>query len=186
MLELIQPFVGFQGIGVDGRSGFHVLADLRLKRLLLPVRNNRSANFTAAFQDSHDGGLVSWAGAADFGAALRCLHIAGLAADEGFVRFDFTAEHSESAISESEPQTVIHEPRGFLGHSEIAGRLARADAVFAVNYQPPGGKPFVQAQGGILEDGPGLERKCGALVLADRKSTRLNSSHANISYAVFC
>src|SRR3712207_7462213 len=25
-----------------------------------------------------------------------------------------------------------------------------------------------------------------ALVLADRKSTRLNSSHANISYAVFC
>src|SRR3712207_8490241 len=26
---------------------------------------------------------------------------------------------------------------------------------------------------------------CGALIL-DRKSTRLNSSHANISYAVFC
>src|SRR3712207_8593703 len=26
----------------------------------------------------------------------------------------------------------------------------------------------------------------GAVVLLDRKSTRLNSSHANISYAVFC
>src|SRR3712207_9045485 len=26
----------------------------------------------------------------------------------------------------------------------------------------------------------------GMLVLSDRKSTRLNSSHANISYAVFC
>src|SRR3712207_8611672 len=26
----------------------------------------------------------------------------------------------------------------------------------------------------------------GLLALADRKSTRLNSSHANISYAVFC
>src|SRR3712207_7437711 len=26
----------------------------------------------------------------------------------------------------------------------------------------------------------------GTLFLADRKSTRLNSSHANISYAVFC
>src|SRR3712207_7961337 len=26
----------------------------------------------------------------------------------------------------------------------------------------------------------------GVCVLADRKSTRLNSSHANISYAVFC
>src|SRR3712207_7250675 len=31
----------------------------------------------------------------------------------------------------------------------------------------------------ILED-------CGAAVATDRKSTRLNSSHANISYAVFC
>src|SRR5438445_9419295 len=26
----------------------------------------------------------------------------------------------------------------------------------------------------------------GAAILVDRKSTRLNSSHANISYAVFC
>src|SRR3712207_7214202 len=26
----------------------------------------------------------------------------------------------------------------------------------------------------------------GALIVQDRKSTRLNSSHANISYAVFC
>src|SRR3712207_7310516 len=28
--------------------------------------------------------------------------------------------------------------------------------------------------------------ECSSLVGADRKSTRLNSSHANISYAVFC
>src|SRR3712207_8984907 len=31
---------------------------------------------------------------------------------------------------------------------------------------------------------PHLDR--GTLVIPDRKSTRLNSSHANISYAVFC
>src|SRR3712207_8920603 len=29
-------------------------------------------------------------------------------------------------------------------------------------------------------------RKCVSAMIADRKSTRLNSSHANISYAVFC
>src|SRR3712207_7256707 len=29
-------------------------------------------------------------------------------------------------------------------------------------------------------------RKVGGAALGDRKSTRLNSSHANISYAVFC
>src|SRR3712207_9446760 len=31
-----------------------------------------------------------------------------------------------------------------------------------------------------------LDEGCYALVREDRKSTRLNSSHANISYAVFC
>src|SRR3712207_7455658 len=31
-----------------------------------------------------------------------------------------------------------------------------------------------------------LGRRAGALSDEDRKSTRLNSSHANISYAVFC
>src|SRR3712207_8293160 len=31
-----------------------------------------------------------------------------------------------------------------------------------------------------------LGRLAGALASLDRKSTRLNSSHANISYAVFC
>src|SRR3712207_7363186 len=30
------------------------------------------------------------------------------------------------------------------------------------------------------------EKAAGELKLRDRKSTRLNSSHANISYAVFC
>src|SRR3712207_8946345 len=31
-----------------------------------------------------------------------------------------------------------------------------------------------------------VELKCSLQVAEDRKSTRLNSSHANISYAVFC
>src|SRR3712207_8071955 len=32
----------------------------------------------------------------------------------------------------------------------------------------------------------GSKRICGYITKQDRKSTRLNSSHANISYAVFC
>src|SRR3712207_7354339 len=42
----------------------------------------------------------------------------------------------------------------------------------------------------VDDDGGGLTetelRATAALVVGDRKSTRLNSSHANISYAVFC
>src|SRR3712207_8064023 len=35
-------------------------------------------------------------------------------------------------------------------------------------------------------DGPASETEVDAQLQIDRKSTRLNSSHANISYAVFC
>src|SRR3712207_7328581 len=40
------------------------------------------------------------------------------------------------------------------------------------------------ARAGVAEPGPARRVLPGAV--ADRKSTRLNSSHANISYAVFC
>src|SRR5258707_2077949 len=47
------------------------------------------------------------------------------------------------------------------------------------------GRALVQQQG--FERGRVLLRRSRRLlVVADRKSTRLNSSHANISYAVFC
>src|SRR5208282_6569352 len=37
-----------------------------------------------------------------------------------------------------------------------------------------------------LEHAGGFEPECFAKLSADRKSTRLNSSHGSISYAVFC
>src|SRR3712207_7085535 len=53
---------------------------------------------------------------------------------------------------------------------------------FAVNVQPP---PTRIAGGVTLSAGPQIAGR-SALGIEDRKSTRLNSSHANISYAVFC
>src|SRR3712207_8934888 len=40
--------------------------------------------------------------------------------------------------------------------------------------------------GTAVEIGKGVHLRGVALIPRDRKSTRLNSSHANISYAVFC
>src|SRR3712207_3470627 len=57
-----------------------------------------------------------------------------------------------------------------LLHDDPAG-LAGAD------LRPPAAHPAAGLQLGLLDDGLGGK---------DRKSTRLNSSHANISYAVFC
>src|SRR3712207_8976196 len=44
---------------------------------------------------------------------------------------------------------------------------------------------FAAQQGTLMELGIGPIVTAG-LLMQDRKSTRLNSSHANISYAVFC
>src|SRR3712207_7431175 len=70
--------------------------------------------------------------------------------------------------------------------------LRLRDDVLVVSFTTAsGGKLKVQSkdapQGGIFQ----MEQEFGTAVeyvhtLGDRKSTRLNSSHANISYAVFC
>src|SRR3712207_7764562 len=68
--------------------------------------------------------------------------------------------------------------------------------LFRSPERPPARRP--QARGGPAADGrgprrePRRQRRPGgpdghlAVGRGDRKSTRLNSSHANISYAVFC
>src|SRR3712207_8892126 len=62
------------------------------------------------------------------------------------------------------------------GHAAVPERLAAA--------QGPGRGPL---QGGaVLADDAVRERRLQVTEDVDRKSTRLNSSHANISYAVFC
>src|SRR3712207_8756380 len=45
---------------------------------------------------------------------------------------------------------------------------------------------ILEHEGQALSGIGGVQREVGAPGLEDRKSTRLNSSHANISYAVFC
>src|SRR3989442_3262859 len=41
-------------------------------------------------------------------------------------------------------------------------------------------------RGKKISEGAKFFRRCKILLLPDRKSTRLNSSHVRISYAVFC
>src|SRR5689334_23425366 len=62
-------------------------------------------------------------------------------------------------------------PLGRLDHDRVAGGDSRRD----------------QLDGDQRREVPGRDRRVDAVRLAeDRKSTRLNSSHSSISYAVFC
>src|SRR3712207_8323546 len=58
------------------------------------------------------------------------------------------------------------------------GRVAQGD-------EAGGLRPQGAARSALAAAGP-LPLRRGPPALTDRKSTRLNSSHANISYAVFC
>src|SRR3712207_7351902 len=56
----------------------------------------------------------------------------------------------------------------------------------AQRWRIEAGGETVEAQVLVVSAGPLSEPKLPELPGIDRKSTRLNSSHANISYAVFC
>src|SRR3712207_7636062 len=77
------------------------------------------------------------------------------------------------------PYTTLFRSNMMLGELETARRMGLDFAVIVVNNAASG---YVKALQHLMY-GPGAYH---ASDLADRKSTRLNSSHANISYAVFC
>jgi len=165
MLELVQALIRLQGVGIQCRSSFDVLADFRLKRFLLAVLDNLGADLSAAFEDAHDGGFVLAASASDLDGPLPRVHVPRLATDEGFVGFDFSTKLSAGFGLKSKPDTLQHEPRSLLGNAQIAANLVAADAVLAVAEQPNSGEPLVQAERRIFKDGSDLDGELTAFVL---------------------
>src|SRR3712207_6872642 len=75
------------------------------------------------------------------------------------------------------PYTTLFRSRGALapGQDAAVGRLALGDA-----DDLRAGEPLLRVLGHVLQ------QRLEVRARRDRKSTRMNSSHANISYAVFC
>ena len=67
-------------------------------------------------------------------------------------------------VLHGEPDSLEHEPRGFLRHADGSVNLPRADTILAVGNLPDGRQPLIQAERAILEDGTGLERELPARV----------------------
>src|SRR3712207_7337468 len=74
--------------------------------------------------------------------------------------------------SEDDARVLVHQAAGLAAHEEEGAGLA--GEVILGGDEVRSGVAATAVAGDRLEDG------------RDRKSTRLNSSHANISYAVFC
>src|SRR3712207_7393953 len=74
------------------------------------------------------------------------------------------------------PRSTLFPYTTLFRSSELVSTLALDATIDVAN------DPFFTAG----DEGRRLMQQAGALKHEDRKSTRLNSSHANISYAVFC
>src|SRR3712207_8719465 len=77
-------------------------------------------------------------------------------------------------------------PRSTLFPYTTLFRSVRPALGKAVEHPPRRPRPRRRRAGHGRQDLQGDDRRAAGLADADRKSTRLNSSHANISYAVFC
>src|SRR5256885_6576857 len=78
-------------------------------------------------------------------------------------------------------------PYTTLFRSGFFGATAGADLGYVLGHR--GGRPFVERFGGVFHIRPDHLARAELFFARhgeDRKSTRLNSSHLVISYAVFC
>src|SRR5208283_2066683 len=87
------------------------------------------------------------------------VHVPRLAADKGFVYLDFACQLSAILALKQKPDSVHHEPCSLLGDTKSAVNLPRANAVLAVSDQPHCGKPLIETERRILEDGSHLHRE---------------------------
>jgi hypothetical protein len=121
---------------------------------------------TMAFKQAHNGGLANGPTALDYCLPLGLVHEPGLASDVSLVRLNLAGHPAEIAVLHCQADAVEHEPGGLLSDADGPMYFVGTDAVLGVGNHPDGGQPFVQSDGAILENGPGLDRKLPPRVLA--------------------
>jgi len=174
-----KAIVGAKRIGMNLRTLYHIFAYVLLKFSATYVPDDvqdhaRGFLGSVALQQSHDGSHRN--GASALGLPLSLVHVAGLAADESLVHFHIARELADRPVLNRQPDSMQHEPCGFLCHTERAAKLARTDSVLGIQDHPEGGQPLIQPEGTVLEDRADLD---GELLLAIAAPIQPASGHQN-------
>ena len=179
--------VGRMRIGVDGGTGCNMLRHDGREVGALATRDDFQPHLAdtalaVTVEQTHDGNLARHRSALrDATAGTHGLvHVAGLAADVGFVNLDFTTELAAALGLQRETEPRQHEPRGLLGHVQRTRQFVAADAVLAVDEQPERGQPLLERDGRVLKDGSDLEGELrpGMLTVALPDAGLLEVGHA--------
>src|SRR6266508_1711392 len=126
-----------------------------LKIALFASVHGSRAHPAAALDHAEGNGLVLRAATVDLLPAFGRVHVAGFAADEGFVYLDFATEQT-AALLHGEADTVHHVPRALLSDADCTVNLPRGRAVLAVREHPHRHEPLVERERRIFENGSDL------------------------------
>jgi hypothetical protein len=117
-----------------------------------------------AIQQAHHNRFAASARARDF-CLLVFVHVAREPADERLVRFNLAFHLGpERTVLHRFADAVEHEPSGLLRHIQIARDFIAADPVLAIRQQPDSGKPLIQSERRVLEDGSNLDAELATVV----------------------
>jgi hypothetical protein len=130
-----------------------------VKFMLLAIRNSESENLTATLNHAESDSFVLAACAGNNLLAARAMHIPRLAADEGFVNFDFASKFGSRLVLHGFANPMQHEPCGLLRQSEVSRDLVAADSVFAIRHKPHGREPFAQRDRRFIENRADFNRE---------------------------
>lgn len=161
MLESLglESLIGHERICVDRAPRFDVSANVSLQRVLFAIADYGGANFTATFQNAHDGGFVFGASLSNPALVFIGVHESGRATNESFVHFDRStgaAKFQERAILHCKTNAMEHEPCRLLSDAKSAAHFIGTDTVLAVGDHPNSDQPLVEGKRGVLKDGAHL------------------------------
>jgi len=150
----IQPVVRTPRIAENVRAAFNEFAHDALKRRAARIGDVAQADLLGlAIQQAHDHGLAATSSASASDLFLFVLvHESSSAADKRLVNLKISSGFYKCAVLHCLADAMEHEPRGFLSDAQIAGDLARANAVLAICDQPNRREPFIQPDRRVLED----------------------------------
>src|SRR2546430_16470534 len=165
----------------QAEDGIRDLTVTGVQTCALPISGSRASNnFLRTVEEQHQ-------------ASVRCTMKIGLSPLQGQASFEETLRECERAeaagfdsiwLGEHHNNPILH-PAPLIGLAAIASRTRRIHLGTGVLLLPLY-HPVMVAEEGAMVDMISGGRLILGIGAGDRKSTRLNSSHSQISYAVFC
>lgn len=161
-VKLTKPTIGSVFVCVQAGAGCDIFTYRCLHGEFGCIRKNVCADpggllTTASLQQSHHDCLAEVRGLFHNAVTLSGVHVPGKSANESLIHLDFAAELTTGTVLHGKPDTMQHEPCGFLGDANGPVNLPRTDSVLTVRNHPHRSEPLVETNRRILKDGSDLD-----------------------------